>query len=51
MLADLDEGEGGVRGDSKVSIGMSEWLVIPLREKAEGRNPRRDLSWEAGERR
>lgn len=30
---DLDEGEGRVRGDSKVSIGMSEWLVIPLREK------------------
>lgn len=33
MLTDLDEGEGGVRGYSKVSTGMSKWLVISLTER------------------
>ena len=49
---DLDRGEKGVRGDSKVSTGMFEWPVISLTEIeriAEG--PWRGLSWEAGERR
>lgn len=49
-LTDLDWGEKGVRGDSKVSTGMFEWPVISLTEReriAEG--PWRGLSWEAGE--
>lgn len=31
-LTDLDVGEGRVRGDSKVSVGMAKWLVISLTE-------------------
>ena len=34
---DFDEGEGGVRGDSEVSIGMSKLLVISLTERERGK--------------
>lgn len=45
----MRDGEG--QGDSKISIGMSKWLVISLTERKARGGTEEGLPWEAGERR